>query len=96
MDTRRKHLEMRSSPLRSIGAELRRTIPFEVACPADGVRTTLFLLRSLPRKLVEIPGRFSSSLPPPSFVRGRSAAIFLTADVALCGIGPFVGASCAA
>jgi hypothetical protein len=35
-----------------------------------------FQLRSLPAWLDEISGRFSSSLPPPSFARGRFATIF--------------------
>ncbi len=35
-----------------------------------------FVLRSLPARLDEISGRFSSSLPPPSFARGRFATLF--------------------
>lgn len=41
-----------------------------------------FVLRSLPAWLDEISGRFSSSLPPPSFARGRFATIFLSAGAA--------------
>jgi hypothetical protein len=36
----------------------------------------VFVLRSLPAWLDEISGRFSSSLPPPSFARGRFATLF--------------------
>jgi hypothetical protein len=36
-----------------------------------------FELRSLPAWLDEISGRFSSSLPPPSFARGRFATFFM-------------------
>lgn len=39
-------------------------------------RPDSFQLRSLPAWLDEISGRFSSSLPPPSFARGRFATIF--------------------
>jgi hypothetical protein len=42
-------------------------------------RPNSFQLRSLPAWLVEISGRFSSSLPPPSFARGRFATIFFPA-----------------
>jgi hypothetical protein len=41
-----------------------------------------FELRSLPACLDEILGRFSSSLPPPSFARGRFATIFSSTGVA--------------
>ena len=41
-----------------------------------------FELRSLPAWLDEIFGRFSSSLPPPSFARGRFATFFMTAGAA--------------
>ena len=44
-------------------------------------RITPFLLRSLPVTLAEIPGRFSSSLLPPSFAPGRCAATFLSEAV---------------
>jgi hypothetical protein len=99
-----KHFETRSFPHPAVGAELGGTIAFESACSLRGAperpvaegRTNPFLLRSLPRKLVEIPGRFSSSLPPPSFVRGRSAAFFMTADAAPRGIGLFACTPCAA
>ncbi|MCW7536649.1 hypothetical protein OOT46_02100 [Aquabacterium sp. A7-Y] len=37
---------------------------------------TVFLLRSLPARLVEILERFSSSSLPPSFAPGRFAAFF--------------------
>lgn len=56
-----------------------------------------FLLRSLLLRQVEIPGRFSSSLPPPSFARGRSAAIFPPAGAAPRGTGlPAQDGACAA
>ena len=41
-----------------------------------------FELRSLPVRLDAIPGRFSSSLPPPSFARGRFATIFSSTGAA--------------
>lgn len=44
--------------------------------------TPVFALHSLPASLAEIPGRFSSSLLPPSFVAGRCAANFLRGAVA--------------
>ena len=67
-----------------------RCDPREAACNStelDGVsrvsrpgqrnaRPDRFQLRSLPAWLDEISGRFSSSLPPPSFARGRFATIF--------------------
>jgi hypothetical protein len=46
-----------------------------------------FTLRSLSPSRAEIPGRFSSSLLPPSFVRGRSATIFSTPHGALRAVG---------
>jgi len=47
-----------------------------------------FELRSLPAWLDEISGRFSSSLPPPSFARGRFATLFMTAGAAERGTRP--------
>jgi hypothetical protein len=47
-----------------------------------------FELRSLPAWLDEISGRFSSSLPPPSFARGRFATLFMTAGAAERGARP--------
>ncbi len=44
-----------------------------------------FLLRSHPFIRVEIPGRFSSSLLPPSFVRGRFATLLSTPHGAASG-----------
>jgi hypothetical protein len=39
-----------------------------------------FQLRSLPLRLAAISGRFSSSLLPPSFARGRFATFFSLPD----------------
>jgi len=91
------HFEMFAPQLRHSRRELAGRDAFENTTrrtPCAGANP--FLLRSLPNKSAEIPGRFSSSLPPPSFVRGRSAAIFMTTDAAARGIGFFLARRCAA
>jgi len=55
--------------------ELDRAYGVSTAVRRNAARTG-FVLRSLPALLDEISGRFSSSLPPPSFARGRFATLF--------------------
>lgn len=77
----------------AIGTELAPAAPLQrMWVAASAAARDGFLLRSLLQAQAEIPGRFSSLLPPPSFVRGRSAAIFLPAGACIRGTGFFMGA----
>jgi len=60
-------------------AELRRASRVIEARGAGNGASNRFSSRSRPAQSAEIPGGFSSSLLPPSFLRGRSATFFFEA-----------------
>ena len=56
-------------------------------CSARAGADPQFSLRSLPLKVVEIPGRLSSSLLPPLFAWGRFATLFFAPALEAIGLG---------